>query len=280
LLFIYPDLRWGLFNSSFLERTKLFAFIGLSITLIGLLITVSINTFRRLFPAKEIKLPSGLSFEELKNRYNKWFIASVALTLIFTSLLSYVWYLILPTAVDFFFPPPSGAFSVLGPKRTDWILSALCLGYVCSTLLKTLLYKGLSKDRFTEYEVFRGLKKGRDTGMILNSFILVVGIMLIVVYLNLITVFDEQGISTQRFWGGRGVHPYSKVTSIRKENYIITMYDKRIWRPHYVIEFTNGWQWSTLEGFHNQTPMEETKIIQFVSKKSGRPIEMPGNSSR
>lgn len=95
------------------------------------------------------------------------------------------------------------------------------------------------------------------------------------------TVFDERGITTKRWWGsGGGFHAYSTVRAIRPVNYFTAPNGNQVYRPHYVIDFDDGAQWTTRDGLRTPDPAHDATMMQFVAGKSGRQIGARQSQSR
>ena len=240
-------------------------------------VAVAFALFRWLVPAKVDTSAITLSRDELQRRYRKWEVGSLVPLFGFAALFGYGWFLLLRTVASLLLPSRSVGVYVLVPEDAYWALPALFLGIVCSVFPMVWIYKKLLGERYAEYEAYGQLRVGFNAWAVFRVLAIAVPLAaaaFVVAGINYTTVFDERGVTTKTLWGSDdGFHAYSAITSIRKQNTFIAPNGNVVHRPHYVIVFTDGTQWTTRDGLRTPLPAYDTKLMQFVAEKSGRMIE-------
>jgi hypothetical protein len=233
--------------------------------------------FRRLTPAKVDSTLAAIPREELRRRYQSWEIASILPIFAFAALFACGWFFLLRDGAKRLAPTAGEAPFVIAPEDAYWLLPAFFLGLVSSALPVALLYKWLLGDRYREYDAYNQLRTGVNTWAVFRVFAILICLAatgFVLAGVNYTTVFDERGITTQRMWGSAGgFHGYSAVTAIRREDYFTAPNGNRIYRPHYVIELEDGARWTSRDGLRTPEPFLDTKIMEFVARKSGRAIQ-------
>lgn len=232
---------------------------------------------RLLIPLKKHLPPTSLPAEELDRTYRKWDIASSVPVIVFGGLSAYLWFLVLHAIAGLILLRPLNSIYFIIPEDAYWAIPALFLGIISSGPPSVLLYKWLLGNSYSAYEAYSLMRVGFDAWAVVKGFavlfvLLTVGFILGAI--NYTTIFDQEGITTKRLWGrGGGFHSYSSIESIRSERYITAPNGNRVFKPHHVIEFTDGARWTTLDGLRTPRPLEDIKIMQFVAQKSGRQFD-------
>lgn len=98
------------------------------------------------------------------------------------------------------------------------------------------------------------------------------GTYLLYAFMNY-TIFSKQSVVISRIenWSG-AQYSYEQISNIYQVKFFKTSFGKRVYSPHFVIEFDDGSQWSSREHFDAIKKSEEANLLSFVVLLSGKAV--------
>ncbi len=219
------------------------------------------------------------SREELRAIYGQWEMYSLFVILVSLFVLGGIWYLLILHFVPWYIDNLGPSVYVITTPYDFWMVPALFLGIISSPLPLILVLRYNLRERYKDFTRYRDSGRGRITQKILEvSYVVICGmiILLTIFAIDDYTRFTEDEIVIDYFWGLEELrYSYSEVQTIRFDvKHSKTPSGEIRKKPYFVIEFKDGNTWTTWEyGLGEKDPEVETKIIKFVSERSGKSVQ-------
>lgn len=249
----------------------------LSLLLIPFAIALAFRFFRRWAPPPAKSSPGEEFTEAERKRFARWEAASIIPFIVFAAFLGWGWHFVLRSVGEgwIVYRNPDARY-VLSPSSSYWALPALFLGIITSAVPLTMLFRLLLRDRYGRFVEFTNARAGFDSRKILRVFAVLVALgagAFLLAGVRGYSVFDDNGIKESRVFSRQPeIYTYDSILSIQARQGLTGRRGKWIRRPHYVVTFRGERNWSTLGNLRDPAPVQETRIMRFVSEKSGVPI--------
>ena len=110
------------------------------------------------------------------------------------------------------------------------------------------------------------------TGIIFAVVIYAIGFGFVGLTLGTYTIFTKDSIVMNQFLSLQPIsYPYSKIKSIKSTDYFTAVTGRKVYRPHFVIEFDDGFKWNSrsLNYGRDPDPLRDAEIIRFVVSRNG-----------
>jgi len=234
------------------------------------------SILRRLFSLPPEYAESGKSLEELEPVYRRWEIYSLPLMLaVVPPLIAACWWILYRIGIwnagRF-----DGAVYHLWPFGLIWGVPAGILGLFTSAVPIDLFYRWRLKDRYPEFERYANLRHGYDqqrAALPIMGFFLSLVLIAVVLILHNRVIFTKDEVIQYPFFSLSSVsHKYGEIVDIRTAPKRRTPLGKLRDNNEYQTEFADGSVWYTLWEPAALAPAEKREIMEFLSKKSGKPI--------
>jgi hypothetical protein len=241
----------------------------------GAAVEIVFELFRRRFPVPALAPSERPLSKEERRAYGVWELMSLFPLFLFAGILTYLWYLALGFAVDFSLRMPADTEYLIQPHSLVWLVPAMMLGLLTAVFPLNVLLFVLLRDRYRRFSRFCDERVGFDgyrafRAMAIVFIILCLGYSWIAA--SFFARFTRQGVEIGRpLWFGN-FYNYKQIQRIEHRATLQAPNGNIVHRPHYVILFDDGASWSTDE-FSDLVPDEAARIVQLVSRRSGRAID-------
>jgi hypothetical protein len=232
---------------------------------------------KKLFPYEPPPGARVRRLEDLRADYQWWETCGAVPYLAFAVAISGFCYVSLRWLAQWNARGLHGSHFLLLPEPEFWLLPALFLGLIFAALPMHVLYKALLRDRYEEYTMYCNLKAGFDTWKICR--------WLAIVILSVSALDAAAGLTARTAVTDRAIIIKSPL-SLRERVYTFDQIDaiasiagfKRrsgefLPDPYYAVRFTDGSMWKSRDGLQNHKAAEIPALIEFLAKRSGRPIK-------
>lgn len=158
-----------------------------------------------------------------------------------------------------------------------WLLPSVFLGLSLAAIPVHFLYRALLRDRYEEYTMYCNLKFGFDTWKIFRWFAIVM--------LCFSALVGAAGLTARTAVTDRALIIKSPL-SMRDREYTFDQIEaiasiagaknrsgEFVSDPYHAVRFKDGSMWTSLDGLQNHKSAELPALIEFLAKRSGRPIE-------
>lgn len=232
--------------------------------------------FKRAVPYREPLNKQNYSLPSLGLIYRKWELVAITLFVIIAPLIVYGIYLLLIFIKTMAIPRFADSPYVLAPFWAFWLVPAVFLGIIVSNIILEFILRRRLKEKFAEFEIYQNLKYGFNSnkvGRIIATVILFISAIYLSLAFDHYVVFGDSQIIIDEFLSfAENRYSYSDVESIKIESIFPSTRGVSS-DTFYVIKFNDGNQWRTRFAPVEISTTPFKQIMNFVSKKSGLPIE-------
>jgi hypothetical protein len=235
--------------------------------------------FRRWFPPRIADEDDPLTDEEHRV-YRRWEAWELLPFFAFAPFLGFAWYLALKGAADLLHEHlhmTLGTRFLIQPISIVWWLPALFLGIVSSSVPVTWLYRLLLRDRYRRFERACDERVGFDGRLVtvwMAAVFAVGSSVWFVVGVRTFARFDGVGVEMRRPLSLRSTfHSYASIKAIEHRATFVAPNGNVVNRPYHIIVFDDGSSWSTNGGLRDPVPELDARIVEMVSRESGKPIQ-------
>lgn len=224
------------------------------------------------------RAPAGLSGDlaALSQRYRWWQSVAAILDCAFAALCVFLWFQFFLLLQSVFQGRMPVSLFLMHPDGFLFLLPALFLGLVSAAIPAHFALACLLRGRYREYTHYQNLRVGFDAWKVLRWFGLATILLFLpvgVLGLFCHTRFTQESLVNHPFFSlSEHEHPYAAVEEIRLIASFKAPSGDIVVRPYYEIVFQDGFIWSTRDELHQMEMPEIAAIIDFVSKRSGKPV--------
>lgn len=237
---------------------------------------MAIQLLRRWFPLPADYEAAGPSREELRPICGRWRIVGLILFFVGLAVWAPFWWLVLDTASRWISPQFGPGIYHLYASGAVFFFPAIPLGIAASGLSVDWIGRRLFKDRYPDFVRYDNLMAGFDGKRAAKPIIMGVGLLSLVMVALALSwhVVFRKDVMMFHFWCGLGTSQklYADVKEIRTAPQLRAPSGKLVNRREYVVEFADGTTWSTNFQPAELPPQKKKNLLEFVSKKSGKPI--------
>lgn len=234
------------------------------------------SILRRLCPLPQGYAESGKSLKELTPVYRRWELLSLPLLFGLLPPLVAAWWWILYWIGIWNAQRFSDSVYHLWPIGITWGVPAFLLATITASLPMTLFYRWCLQERYPEFERYLNLRHGYNHNSASVPVLAVLGVialLLIVLVLHYRVVLTNDEIVQYPFFSFSSVrHEYSDIADIRTALQRRAPNGRLRDNDDYETEFSDGRVWSTYPNPASLTKAEKQQMMEFVSKKSGKPV--------
>lgn len=213
-------------------------------------------------------------FTELAKKYGKWELFSLPLFFVSAPTVGYISWLIMIKVSDFRYALLPQSSYIFLPLHISWGIVALFAGIIGSAIPMYLILRFLLGDKYTEYQKYYSMKSSGNTqksGYIFMGVFIFLCLIASYLMLDYYTAAYQDKLVINQFWGiGEKQYLYSDIISIRSSKQL----KKAEWsHPIYVIEFADGYKWSTRWDTNDRDPKQIDGFVEYVARQSRIEIE-------
>ena len=215
----------------------------------------------------------ALSLTDAERRlYYRWEVASLVPFFVFGPALTWMWYHALRELAGLAIGSSPDAVFVLAPTGRYWVVPSIFLGIVSAVVPMTLLYQALLGERFPTYERAAAERVGFDGRRALKGMSVLFGAATVVFFacaVNSTTRFTKDDVKVGNAFSFEArSQPYERVTAVLHRATFEAPSGKIVRRPHYVVQFADGTEWSTRQGLREPEPQLDAQVARFVAERA------------
>jgi hypothetical protein len=226
-------------------------------------------------PASAAAIPMA----ELARRWSRWEIGGTAAGFGAGVASVFAWFKLLGALAPRLTPIPADTRFLIPADDAFWMLPAIFLGIATAGAVMVAGTRAiLGAERYEEFDAYGQRKVGFHSIAVLKWFsaiIVIVACLVIRAGVNHAVTVGDGGLTTPRRFGqGSAFHAFSSVKGIRAEEFFQAPSGELVRRPHYIVAFADGTDWTTRDG-RAPRPEADAAVIRFVSQRSGKPVAAP-----
>ena len=230
-------------------------------------------------PAFRVQVPEGAKerLPELRKTYGKWMaLAAVlyVLVAIVIGLLLFMLFVMLNGALhagrdtgDYYFRLANFV----------WGIPSLFLAIIIAAVPCEFLMRWFLGGRFAEFELFSKLNQGFDStklALVLGSLIVLAVAAAVPLGFDYYTRMNESGMDINSLFSfGTRHRDFSEIKVLREVLSFKAPAGNIVREPYYELEFNDGKIWSFRDNVFEGDTRHEQEVFQYLSEKSGLPIE-------
>ena len=231
---------------------------------------------RKLFGLPPGYVAAGKSLGQLTPVYRRWELYSLFIWFCCMPLLAAAWWWLFYWIGNWNAQRFAGAVYQLCPMGMTWGVSAIMAGILTTSLPLTLFYRFGLRERYAEFQRYLNLRHGcneRSIGLPICVFFGAIILASVVLILHWRVVLTNTEIVQYPFFTLLSVsHKYSDITDIRTAPRRQAPSGNLRDNDDYETEFSDGSVWATYPNPADLTADEKQRMMEFVSKRSGKPI--------
>ncbi|MBI1306976.1 MAG: hypothetical protein GC181_10275 [Bacteroidetes bacterium] len=192
--------------------------------------------------------------------------------LVVTLGLTIPYYYIFNTLFDLGFQSMQSDGYLITTDFYSWAVVSLFFSMASAIAAIPVFQKRFLKLRFDEYIAYTNARYRFNSGRVgkmLMSFLFVVGLLILILNSNHYAHFGTSKIEISDFFQLNTSHyTYDDIIDIKSVKNKISPNGKRVLQPHFIIEFSDSYKWSTMQN-STKDYAKDSVMVEFVLQKTG-----------